>query len=68
MADRETSFPQLAQDLAAMRPGMKVVFMSGYTDDSVVRHGVSDASLAFLPKPLTPERLTRKVRDVLDAG
>jgi hypothetical protein len=41
--------------------------MSGYTDDSIVRHGVLDARLAYIQKPITPETLTTKVREVLDA-
>ena len=40
--------------------------MSGYTDDSVVRHGVTDAGVAYLQKPITPQLLAHKVRAVLD--
>jgi two-component system, cell cycle sensor histidine kinase and response regulator CckA len=56
---------QLAERLMAARPGIKVLFVSGYTDDAVVRHGVG-AEFAFLPKPFSPARLARKVREVLD--
>jgi DNA-binding NtrC family response regulator len=45
---------------------MKVLCMSGYTDDAAVRHGVVDAAFAYLQKPITVQGLTRKVRDVLD--
>ncbi len=62
----QMSGPRLAQRLAAARPEMKVLFMSGYTDDSIVRHGVHDAKIAYLQKPITPDALTRKVREVLD--
>ncbi|MBK6533864.1 MAG: response regulator [Deltaproteobacteria bacterium] len=58
---------QLAERLAPMRPEMKVLFMSGYTDDAILQHGVLDSDVAFLQKPLTPMSLTKKVREVLDA-
>jgi len=58
---------ELAQELAEARPDMKVLFMSGYTDDEMVRSGVLRAEAAFIQKPFTPEELGRKVREVLDA-
>jgi two-component system cell cycle sensor histidine kinase/response regulator CckA len=61
------SGPELAKRLALSRPDMKVLYMSGYTDDSVVRHGVLEATMSFLQKPLTLSSLTAKVREVLDA-
>ena len=57
---------QLAERLASSRPEMKVLFMSGYTDDTVVRQGVFDAEMALLQKPITPDALARRVRAVLD--
>jgi CheY-like chemotaxis protein/PAS domain-containing protein len=56
---------QLAERLATMRPEMKVLYMSGYTDDAILQHGILESGVAFLQKPLTRASLTRKVREVL---
>ncbi|CAN5868933.1 hypothetical protein BH11MYX2_BH11MYX2_27510 [soil metagenome] len=55
----------LAERLAPMRPEMKILFMSGYTDDSVLQHGILESGVAFLQKPFTPDGLTRKVHETL---
>ena len=57
---------EIAEQLRSEHPETKVLFMSGYTDDAVVRHGVQTAEMAFLQKPFTSESLARKVREVLD--
>ncbi len=57
----------LATKLSAMRPEMRVLYTSGYTDDAIVHHGVLDPEIAFLQKPYSPTGLARKVREVLDA-
>jgi len=64
----QMSGPEVAKRLALARPGMKVLCMSGYTDDSIVRHGVLAAHLEFIQKPFTPKTLARKVREVLDGS
>lgn len=57
---------ELAEQLKVERPELKVLFMSGYTDDAVVRHGLLTAEVEFLPKPFSPSRLASKVREILD--
>jgi signal transduction histidine kinase/ActR/RegA family two-component response regulator len=59
---------QLAERVRSLRPEIRVAFMSGYTDDAILHHGVLDSDVAFIQKPLTPDALTRRVREVLDAN
>jgi len=57
---------ELATRLAAKRPGLKVLYISGYTDDSIFRHGVLEGGMAFLQKPFNLKSIAQKVREVLD--
>ncbi|MES2604980.1 MAG: ATP-binding protein [Pseudomonadota bacterium] len=57
---------ELAEQLSLMRPGCKILFLSGYSDDAVIRHGVLQSNYAFLQKPFTPSALAQKLRAVLD--
>jgi PAS domain S-box-containing protein len=58
---------ELAEHLAVSQPDVPFLFMSGYTDDAIVRHGVLEPGVAFLQKPFSPEALARKVRELLHA-
>ncbi len=66
VTDQETKVV-LAGRIAAARPGSKVLFVSGYTDNAIVHHGVIDAGTPFLQKPFSVDSLSRKVREVLDS-
>jgi CheY-like chemotaxis protein len=58
---------EVADRIVAIRPEIKVLFLSGYTDDAIVHHGVLEAGTPFLQKPFTPAALAKKVREVLDS-
>jgi two-component system cell cycle sensor histidine kinase/response regulator CckA len=58
---------QLARSIGHMRPDTRVIYMSGYTDNSIVHHGILDPGLAYLQKPFTADILLHKVREVLEA-
>ena len=60
------SGPELSRRLAAQRPALKVVYMSGYTEDAIVHHEVLNSGVAFLHKPFTSDTLGRKLREVID--
>jgi CheY-like chemotaxis protein len=60
------SGPELTRRLVGQRPGLKVIYMSGYTEEAIVRHGVLESGVAFLHKPFNSETLGRKIREVLD--
>ena len=59
---------ELAKLLVDLRPEMKVLYMSGYTDSAIVNSGILQKEVAFLQKPFTPAALASKVRDVLESG
>jgi two-component system cell cycle sensor histidine kinase/response regulator CckA len=59
--------PEMAEQMKALFPQLKTLFVSGYTDDAVMRHGIQSAQVNFLAKPFSPSALARKVREVLDS-
>ena len=62
----EISGKEVADRLLELRPAIRVLFMSGYTDEAIVQHGVLDANVKFIQKPFTWVSLTKKVREVLN--
>jgi two-component system cell cycle sensor histidine kinase/response regulator CckA len=60
------SGPELVKQLVERRPALKVIYMSGYTDEAIVHHGVLDSGISFLHKPFTSETLGQKIREALD--
>ena len=63
----DTNGRKLAEALRAERPGLRVLFMSGYPDGAMIHHGMLDPGVAYLPKPFTTDAIARKIREVLDA-
>jgi DNA-binding NtrC family response regulator len=57
---------ELGKQLEVFYPGMKVLYMSGYTDNTIVHHGVLDRGMNYIKKPFTIDGLARKVREALD--
>ena len=64
----EMSGRELADRLRENHPKLKVLFMSGYTDDTVIRHGIIDAKARFIQKPFTFDGFAKEVRGILDEG
>lgn len=62
----DMSGPAVAEALRALRPSIRVLYMSGYTDEAIVKTGVLDEGKPFLQKPFTPMQLAKKIREVLD--
>jgi PAS domain S-box-containing protein len=61
-----TSGPELTKQLVERKPDLKVIFMSGYTEDAIVQHGVLKEGIAFLSKPITSDALDRKIHEVFN--
>jgi len=63
----DTNGRKLAETIQAARPGMRVLYMSGYPDGAIASHGMLEPGVAYLAKPFTTEAITRRVREVLEA-
>jgi DNA-binding NtrC family response regulator len=61
------SGPELTKALVERRPELKVIYMSGYTEETIVHHGVIKPGIAFLHKPFTSDALVQKIHEVLDS-
>jgi FixJ family two-component response regulator len=59
---------QLSDEIEKIYPEIKILFISGYTDESIVQHGILDSQVEFLQKPFSVESLGKKVRQVLDSA
>lgn len=57
---------ELVEQVSPLRPDMKILYTSGFTDSAIVHHGILDSDIAFLQKPFTPDELARKIREILD--
>jgi len=62
----EMSGPDLIRQIGRLRPRMRVLYISGYTEEAIVQHGIPESGIAFLQKPFLPDALSQKVREVLD--
>ncbi|PWU12272.1 MAG: hybrid sensor histidine kinase/response regulator [Terriglobia bacterium] len=63
----EMSGPDLMRKISPLHPEMRVLYISGYTDEAIIHHGILRSGAAFLQKPFMPDALVRKVREVLDS-
>ena len=57
---------ELYEQVSAIRPGLKVIYMSGHTENAIAHHGVLDSGIAFIQKPFSTEAILQKIRQVLD--
>ncbi|HDL18442.1 MAG TPA: response regulator, partial [Bacteroidetes bacterium] len=57
---------ELADRISKIRPDVRVLFISGYTDNAIVYHGILEPGTHFMPKPFSPDQLAKKVRMILD--